>query len=257
MSSMQLQTLLAIPKQRADAFYKHLQQASPEQTYKHLHAQRIQPLTLFDEHYPLLLKTIYDPPYVLYTKGDVHLLATKMLAIVGARKPTSYAHAALRMCIPMLAKHQVTIVSGLARGVDRFAHELSLEYGTGTVAVVGSGFQHVYPPEHVSLFRTLAKKHLVVSEYPPMVSPQKWHFPMRNRIISGLALGVLLIEARERSGSLITADQALEQGREVMAIPGPITSRESVGTNHLIQQGAHLVRQAEDIFFACPQLSNE
>jgi DNA processing protein len=141
-----------------------------------------------------------------------------------------------------------TIVSGLAIGIDVESHKLAIQNDGSTIAVLGSGFNHIYPKEHIPISRQIAANHLLISEYPPDRKPAKWQFPMRNRIISGLSRGTLIIEAREKSGSLITGDYALQEGREVFAVPGSILEPCSAGTNHLIQQGAKLTTCAEDIY---------
>ncbi len=138
-------------------------------------------------------------------------------------------------------------MSGMAKGIDAYAHWQAIEQRGQTIAILGSGLNYVYPPSHRDLFQKLAAQQLIISEYPPHFPPRKWQFPERNRLISGLSRGVIVVEAKEKSGSLITADQALEQGREVFAVPGPIYSPASQGTNHLIQQGAKLVMSAADV----------
>jgi DNA processing protein len=199
--------------------------------------------------YPPSLKHIYEPPPMLYVKGNLQLLQSPIkLAIVGARVHDPYGVQALKTLIPELVEKNVCIVSGLARGIDRLAHEITINYGGKTIGVIAGGLYHIYPKEHYALADKMAQEHLLISEYPPIVSPKKWHFPKRNRIISGLSRGVLVVQARERSGSLITADYALDQGRDVFAIPGPITSPLTAGTHLLIQQGAKLVHSPQDIF---------
>lgn len=205
-------------------------------------------VTIFDREYPLLLKETYKPPWVLYAKGDISLLsAKKRLAVVGSRQATAFGIKSVELLFPELIKHQVVIVSGLAAGIDAEAHKMAIRFGGRTIGVIAGGFGHLYPKQNEHLAKEMMLRQLVLSEYPPHTRPQKWHFPMRNRIISGISHGTLIIEAKKRSGSLITADYALHEGREVFAVPGHILSPYSVGTNELIQQGAKLVITAKDI----------
>jgi len=207
----------------------------------------IQCHTIFDETYPILLKQTYNPPLVLYSIGDPSLLHLPSIAIVGSRKANFDAMKAIRMLMPPLIKKEFIIISGLAKGVDTMAHKTSIQCKGKTIGVLGSGFFHMYPQENIGLIENMKKEHLIISEYPPHTKPQKWHFPMRNRIISGLSKGTVVIQAEQRSGSLITADFALQEGREVFAVPGNIDESLSQGTNKLIQQGAKLVQSGEDI----------
>ncbi|MCL1630879.1 DNA-processing protein DprA [Sporolactobacillus sp. CPB3-1] len=209
-------------------------------------AEEISIIPFHHPNYPSLLKNIYDPPYLLYTKGNIALLNDKkILSVVGTRYPSVEAGKVLRGLIGPLISDGWTIISGMATGIDGMAHRLAL-HGR-TIAVLGSGLWHPYPSQNRRLFQQLCEEQLVISEYPPSAPPERWRFPERNRIISGMALGTLVVEARERSGSLITADQALEQGREVFAVPGSILNVMSAGTNRLIQQGAKLVCDWQDI----------
>ncbi|MBM7618975.1 DNA processing protein [Bacillus tianshenii] len=209
--------------------------------------EKIRMLTIFDEEYPLLLKEIYDPPLVLYTKGSTDLMKARILGVVGTRNMTENGRLSLQKLVPPLVKEGFVTVSGLAKGVDTVAHRLTMEHKGSTIAVLGSGLMKIYPKENQKLADYIAAEHLLISEYPPFTSPQKWHFPKRNRIISGLSEGVIIIEAKEKSGSLITADQALEQSRDVFAVPGSIVEPTATGTNSLIQQGATLVMSHHDI----------
>ncbi|TMW73201.1 DNA-processing protein DprA [Alteribacter natronophilus] len=205
-------------------------------------------MTIFDDSYPALLKTIYDPPAVLFYQGSPRILQNCFpLAVIGPRKPSPEASEILKELLPPLLKHRFLIVSGLAEGVDSSAHELSLRYKSPTAAVLGSGFNHIYPRSNISLARTIAGSAILLSEYAPWQKPQKWHFPERNRLISGLSRAVLIIEAREKSGTMITAGAALEQGRDVFAVPGSPLKKEAAGCNILIQEGAKPVFRPEDI----------
>lgn len=210
-------------------------------------------LTFFSEHYPENLKNIPNPPLALFYDGDLDLLEYPSIAMVGARLATPYASQVLYQMIPKLVEEKQVIVSGLAKGVDRLSHELAIRSGGKTIGVIGCGLDVCYPKEVFDLFVEMKKNHLVLSEYPAGTPIRKYHFPMRNRIIAGLTQGTCVIEAKERSGSLITAQLALENGREVFAIPGEILSGQSSGCHRLIQDGAKCVYQMEDILEELPQ----
>ncbi|WLR46959.1 DNA-processing protein DprA [Halobacillus litoralis] len=213
-----------------------------------IYDQKYTIVTVFDHTYPLYLKTIPDPPYVLYTKGDVSLLHTPLsISVVGTRKPSPYAFPAMKSVLVPLIQSGFTIVSGMAQGIDQLAHKLATEYNGKTIAVLGSGFQHIYPKNNPILYNTLAQEHLVVSEYPPDCAPKKYHFPERNRLIAGLTPSTFVIEARLKSGTLITVDQALEQGKDVYALPGPAGRITSEGCHKMINEGAKLVHTYHDI----------
>ncbi|WP_019638090.1 DNA-processing protein DprA [Paenibacillus fonticola] len=205
------------------------------------------PLTIFDPEYPLLMKEANRPPWVLYGKGHMKLLAAPSVAMVGTRIPTAYGRKVCMMLTEALCERGFAIVSGLARGIDGLCHEAALQSGGMTVAVLGTAIDVVYPPENTSLYEMIAEQGLILSEYPPGTPGHPGLFPQRNRIIAGLAHGTVVVEADARSGSLITADAALEAGRDVFAVPGPITSPKSRGTLNLIKQGAKLVTEPKDI----------
>lgn len=207
----------------------------------------IKVVTAEDKQYSHLLATIADPPYILYYLGEIDLLNTICFAIVGSRAATVYGKNIAQKMGGELAAQNLTIVSGMARGIDTEAHRGALEARGKTIAVLGSGFDNIYPAENTRLFEEICNHGLVLTEYHPLTAPEPGHFPMRNRIIAGLSRGVIVVEARKKSGALITADLALEQGRDVFAIPGPITSRNSEGTNNLIKQGARLVTCIDDV----------
>lgn len=212
-------------------------------------------LLLDDGVYPALLREVFDPPITLYVKGAwAECLEQPCVAIVGSRRCSTYGQNAAGMLARDLAKRNVTIVSGLARGIDAAAHRGALEAGGRTVAVMGTGIDQIYPRDHRKLAaEILDNKGALVSEFPLATPPAPQNFPYRNRVISGLSLGVIIIEAAENSGSLITARMALEQGREVFAVPGNITSRNSFGTNYLIKgAGAKLVQQWQDVASELP-----
>lgn len=197
--------------------------------------------------YPELLREIDDAPIVLYTRGKLIPKDRYSISIVGSRKPTPYGISVAESITEELARMGFTVVSGMARGIDSLAHRAALRRGGRTLAVLGSGIDIPYPPENKTLMEHIASSGCLISEFPPGTPPEKENFPKRNRIISGLSLGVLVVEATADSGSLITARSAMEQGREVFAIPGTVTSAHSTGTHVLIRQGARLVRHARDI----------
>ncbi|MCL2679722.1 MAG: DNA-processing protein DprA [Dehalococcoidia bacterium] len=200
-----------------------------------------------DSTYPARLKQIHDKPAVLFINGKLEPEDELCVSVVGARQPTIYGRQVAEEMSYTLASAHITVVSGLARGIDSIAHSAALSAGGRTLAVVGSGLDNIYPSENTSLARRIAENGAVISEYPPGTRPRPENFPRRNRILSGLCLGVLVVEAGESSGALITAQLAVEHNREVFAIPGSILSPGSAGTNKLIQDGAKLVRNVSDI----------
>ena len=200
-----------------------------------------------DPDYPRNLREIHDPPPLLYVKGDLHPEDRLALSVVGSRFPTEYGIMVVEMVTRELTHRGFTIVSGLARGIDALSHETALKAGGRTLAVLGSGIDVIYPKENSKIYSEICQHGAVLTEFPPETPPAAENFPRRNRIISGLGLGIIVIEASVHSGSLITASLALEQGREVFAVPGRITSPRSGGTNQLIREGAKLVTRADDI----------
>ena len=202
-----------------------------------------------DAQFPRLLAAIHDPPPQLYARGatDVALLAEPAVAIVGARACSAYGRSVTRSLARELAAAGLVVVSGMARGIDGEAHRGALDGGGRTVAVLGCGIDRDYPAAHSELARRIGEDGLVLSEYEPGVEPAPWRFPARNRIIAGLCSAAVVVEARERSGALITADFALEEGRDVLAVPGEITSALSAGTNALLKLGATPVTNATDV----------
>lgn len=205
-------------------------------------------VTLLDDAYPELLKQIDDPPAVLYIKGHLDLKGDRpSVAIVGSRKCSEYGVGVCEMLAQGLALRGVPIVSGLAAGIDGFAHRAALRAGGYTVGVLGTGIDRIYPPSNRGLFKDMENMGAIVTEFPVGAQGLRHHFPMRNRIISGLSKGVIVIEAKKASGTLITAGLCAEQGRSVMAVPGNITSAYSVGTNGLINDGARLIQSVEDV----------
>lgn len=211
-----------------------------------LQAHGIGLLFYHEEAYPECLRHISDPPLLLFYRGDIGLLKQTMLGVVGARSATEYGEKATATLVKGLLPY-FTIVSGMAQGIDAVAHHTTLQFGGATVAVMGTGFDNPYPESNKGLFHTLTEKGLVLTEYPLGTVAMPYHFPQRNRIISGLCKGVLVVEAGEKSGAMITARMAIEQDREVFAVPGSIFSDTSAGTHVLIQDGAKLVYTAQDI----------
>jgi len=205
-----------------------------------------------DPRYPPALREIFDPPLVLFAQGRLELLQAPMLAIVGTRRPTPYGVAVAERLAAELARAGLVIVSGMARGIDTAAHRGALSVEGDTIAVFGCGLDVVYPAENRTLAGELARKGLIVSEFPMGTPGQPQNFPVRNRIISGMSVGVLVVEGAQYSGSAITARLAMEQAREVFAVPGNITSKMSWGPNLLIKQGAKLVQEASDVLDELP-----
>lgn len=242
-SSNLLQGLLSLNPEQAEEVKNPL---TPD-ALEVVDAVRDSVITIADDDYPPLLREIADPPLVLHVRGDRSLLATLSVAIVGSRRATPYGINAAQHLARGLASAGVTIVSGLAAGVDTAAHEAALDAGCPTIGVLGTGIDVVYPRGHARLFRRMIENGAIVTELPPGTPPRRENFPVRNRIISGLAKGTVIVEATSRSGSLITARLAAEQDREVFAVPGSIFSEKSEGTHRLIQYGAKLVHDADDV----------
>lgn len=217
-------------------------------TYRKLEALQVRLISFWNDDYPPLLRQIHDPPALLYLRGT--LPTTDCFAIVGSRRASAGGLQLTRELSSQLAGHDICIVSGLARGVDSAAHRGALDAAGQTVAVLGCGIDRVYPPENARLFHEIIENNAIISEYPPGTPPLAGHFPGRNRIISGLSRGVLIVEAAAGSGSLITGDFALEQGRELFAIPGALQNPNSCGPNRLLKEGACLVTETADILQA-------
>jgi DNA processing protein len=217
-----------------------------------LRAAGAEVICFFDPRYPELLRGIYDPPPVLFARGQVELLASICIGVVGTRRPTPYGMAAAERLGGDLARAGVTVVSGMARGIDTAAHRAALAGDGATIAVLGSGVDVVYPSENRKLAAEIAAKGLIISEFPMGATAFPQNFPIRNRIISGLSAGLLVVEGAQYSGSAITARLASDQGREVFAVPGNITSKMSWGPNLLIKQGAKLVQDWNDIVVDLP-----
>ncbi len=217
--------------------------------YKYLELlkrQKVDILLYKDKKYPHLLKEIYDPPPILYSRGNIDIEKLS-ISIVGSRKASYYGMKTAEKLAFQLASLGITIVSGMAKGIDTYAHRGALQAKGKTIAVLGCGVDVIYPTENAELMKEIEKSGLVISEYPLKTLPKANNFPARNRIISGLSLGTIIIEAGEKSGSLITAEFALEQGRDVYAIPGNIGTQYNKGSNNLLKEGAKLVTSIEDI----------
>lgn len=209
----------------------------------------IKTIPLNSPDYPPALKNIYDPPAVLYVLGDLEKIEEKIiLAVVGTRRATAYGKMVLEKLIPPLAQAGIIVVSGMAAGIDSWAHELTLKSGGTTWAVVAGGVDKIYPAKNRSLYQKILQNGAIISEHPQGIEPLTWHFPRRNRIISGLSHAVLVVEADYQSGAMITAKFAADQGREVLTVPGSIFNQNSLGPHWLIKQGAALVEKPEDIF---------
>jgi DNA processing protein len=209
--------------------------------------QSIQILTILDEEYPLILKEIAQPPWVLYVKGSTSFLNGRLLGMVGTRTPTLYGKKIAEEWAASLSRAGFSIVSGLARGIDSKAHIGALQGKSKTIAVLGCAINQIYPRENALLYRNIEQEGVIISEYPIGTGMRPGMFPQRNRIIAGLSLGVTVVEAAEDSGSLITVDFAVDESRDVFAVPGPIDSRQSSGVHKLLKDGAKLVTRVEEI----------
>jgi len=247
---------IGLPKDAVFELGKRKSRIDPKQHLSALAKIGIRAIVPDDEEYPKLLKEIDNSPQVLFIKGRFLPQDERSLAVVGTRKATPYGRDVTERLVEQLAAQHFTIVSGLARGIDGTAHRAALESGTRTIAVMGGGVDRVYPPEHVGLAQEIAKHGAVVSEFAPGKLPVPGNFPARNRIISGLSLGVLVIEGASQSGTKITASLAAQQGREVFAVPGPITSRQSQAPADLLKLGAKLVTDVSDILDELPDLKD-
>lgn len=236
-----------LPPRTVSNLLKLRKQIDLDQLYESILEKNVSVLTLKDGGYPRLLKEIDQSPPVIYVKGQLKPADEFAVAIVGTRRVSDYGQQITRDASIYLAGHGLTIVSGLARGVDGLAHRHALEAGGRTIAVLGSGVDVIYPPEHRKLAEAISENGAVISDYPMGTQPEGVNFPPRNRIISGLSLATIVVEAGERSGALITADFALEQGRDVFAVPGNVLSPASRGTNKLIQSGAYAMVSPQDV----------
>lgn len=214
---------------------------------QYLNERGIKYITVLDEAYPYKLRHIYDPPVILYCKGIPFPENKKSIAVIGARNCSPYGREIGRYLAASIAKEGIIVLSGLARGVDSYAHMGALSVGGCTYAVLGCGIDICYPPENINLYMEIQDKGGIISEYGPGIKPLSYHFPMRNRIISALSDGILVVEAGEKSGSLITVDMGLDQGKNIYAVPGRITDKLSMGCNNLIKMGAKAVTSPADV----------
>ena len=229
-------------------FYEYLKTFDFVKERKAYQAAGVELISLESTRYPVALRNSYEPPFVLFCQGDLSLLNAELIGIVGARECTAYGQKVLDRLIPPIVEAGLVTVSGLARGIDTHVHKKTIDKGGKTIAVIGSGIGYTYPYENEELQEDIARHHLLISEYPLNLPPKRHHFPLRNRIIAGLSRGVTVVEAKERSGSLITARIALDEGRDVFAVPGSIFSAQSRGCLDLIRSGAVPCLCAEDIF---------
>lgn len=245
LTSLSVRNMAVVSKCKNPTFfienYKQLDLKKLRQEFK-----KFPVLSILDSNYPLELKEIYNPPVLLFYQGNIELLSKPKLAVVGARQTSQIGCQSVKKIIKE-TNNQFVIVSGLARGIDTAAHVSALKNGGSSIAVIGSGLDVYYPTENKKLQEYMSYNHLVLSEYFTGEQPLKFHFPERNRIIAGLCQGIVVAEAKMRSGSLITCERALEEGREVFAIPGNIIDGKSDGCHHLIQEGAKCIISGKDI----------
>lgn len=245
LTSLSVRNMAVVSKCKNPTFfienYKQLDLKKLRQEFK-----KFPVLSILDSNHPLELKEIYNPPVLLFYQGNIELLSKPKLAVVGARQASQIGCQSVKKIIKE-TNNQFVIVSGLARGIDTAAHVSALKNGGSSIAVIGSGLDVYYPTENKKLQEYMSYNHLVLSEYFTGEQPLKFHFPERNRIIAGLCQGIVVAEAKMRSGSLITCERALEEGREVFAIPGNIIDGKSDGCHHLIQEGAKCIISGKDI----------
>ena len=241
----------AIAQKRVDFSSTEIIRIAEIKKYRELFEQswlrQHQFMTILDAVYPKLLREIYNPPAILFYRGNLQLLSRRKIGIVGARYATSYGLRVTEALVPKIVKEGFTIVSGLAKGIDSRSHEMAIQNGGQTIGILGTGLDVYYPYEKKELQQTMKQNQLVLTEYVNGSGPKKYHFPARNRIIAGLSLGVCVMEARKNSGSLITAQAAMDYGREVFAVPGSIFQSFSTGCHELIQDGAKCVQTIDDI----------
>ncbi|WP_245183493.1 DNA-processing protein DprA [Lentibacillus salicampi] len=247
LTASEISQFFSLPLKKASLFHTDLRNTALKSQIQH-DLKSVKVITVVDDIYPFVLKTIKDAPLVLYAIGDIHLLAQNpILSVIGTRRPSREAMLKMKKYVLPFVQQNWVIVSGMAAGIDSYAHQLAVQNNGKTIAVMGSGFNHIYPKHHTNLFKQIAATGLLLSEYPPDVPPERFHFPERNRIISGLSFGTFVIEATEKSGTLITVDQALDQGREVYALPGSPLTPHTAGCHKMIQDGAKLVQRPDDI----------
>lgn len=234
-----LATILNLNLANANALKEHYLRMLEVPLADQYAQQGITPIPFTSELYPQKMFQLIDPPTILYAKGDVSILQKpKKIAVIGSRHATDYSVQAIQVLLPPLIEHDYVIVSGLAKGADSLAHKATIRYGGKTIGILGHGFFHLYPKENEQLAQEMARNHLLLTEYPPYVGVKKWHFPMRNRIISGISDALVVTEAALKSGTLITTEHAIDHGKDVFVVPGPITSEQSKGTNKILKEGA-------------------
>jgi DNA processing protein len=229
-------------------YNKKLELEKAEDILRWMNDNKVGLITIGDEEYPESLKVIQNPPYGLFYKGKIELVKDKIVAIVGSRTCTTYGTQVTKLLTKELISYNITIISGGAKGIDSVAHNAVIEDNGNTIVVLGCGIDVVYPMQNKCLFREIEKRGLIISEFLPKTPPLSFNFPRRNRIISGLSELVLVVEASEKSGSLITANYAIEQNKEVMVVPGSIFSKGSIGCNKLIRDGAQIFCSMEDLY---------
>ena len=244
-----LEGLLSVDAEQAETVKNPLRFEKLRQQVASVAANAV---AIVDAEYPPLLREIVDPPFALFYRGDLSLLQKPMVAVVGSRRASAYGLNAAAHLARQLASAGVAVVSGLARGIDAAAHQAALDSHSATIAILGTGIDIIYPRSHAKLTRAIAGSGLMMTEFPPGTPPLAANFPVRNRVISGISLGTVIVEATGKSGSLITARMAAEQGREVFCVPGSIFAPASEGPHRLIQYGAKLVHDAADILEELP-----
>lgn len=240
-----------VPK-TLDKFFDNKAKVDIDKEFEKIESKGIKILTIEDEKYPDILRQIYDPPVVLFYKGNINCLSgEKIVSVVGSRKASSYAVEMTKKIVDGLRGTDIVVVSGMAAGIDSAAHRGALNAKLNTIGVMGAGFDYLYPKTNIALYdEVLEKDGLIITEYLPSDPPDSWRFPQRNRIITGLSQGLLLAEAAEKSGALISAHLALEQNKEIMCIPGMATNPNTYGPHKMIKNGAMLVETAEDLIFS-------
>lgn len=247
-SEEELLKIDGIGEETAKQILKNEYRIGLEKYEKYMQENNIELIHLYNKYYPEKLKLLYDKPIVLYVKGDKTILNNFSLAIIGCRENTKYGEIVAKNITNQIVKNGIITVSGLAIGIDSIVHKETLRVQEKTIAIIGSGLDNIYPKENINLANEIIKNGgAIVSEYIIGTKPHRMNFPARNRIISGLSNGVVVIEAKKKSGTMITVDFALEQGKEVFAVPGNILSKNSEGTNELIKQGAKMVTNINDI----------
>ena len=228
---------IELTEELMDACYRAFQDDQLDQMVQQIE-QQCDVISFFDEAYPEKLRQIYRPPMVLFTRGDISLLQKEIITIVGSRYPTKYSQDGINRLVPNIVQSGQVVASGLAKGVDALAHKAALFNQGKTIAVIGNGLNFSYPMQNFALQEEIVQKGLLISEYLPDTPPRPYRFPERNRILAGLSQSVIVTEAKEKSGSLITANLALQENRDIYAVPGPITNALSAGPNQLIEAGA-------------------